>query len=48
ILYVLNVGRFHPLEKMLHFSLDTVPFLLLGVAPEVLASYFLLYSLPSS
>lgn len=45
ILYVLNVGRFHPLEKMLHFSFDTVPFLLLGVAPEVLASYFLLYSL---
>ncbi|HET7597744.1 MAG TPA: GH3 auxin-responsive promoter family protein [Burkholderiales bacterium] len=44
ILYVLNVGRFHPLEKALHFSVDTVPFLLLGVAPEVLASYFLLYS----
>ena len=44
ILYVLNVGRFHPLEKMLHFSLDTVPFLLLGVSPEVIAGYFLLYS----
>lgn len=44
ILYVLNVGRFHPLEKVLHFSLDTVPFLLLGVAPEVIASYFVLYS----
>ncbi|MGQ0523068.1 MAG: GH3 family domain-containing protein [Betaproteobacteria bacterium] len=44
ILYVLNVGRFHPFEKVLHFSLDTVPFLLLGVAPEVLAAYFLLYS----
>jgi sterol desaturase/sphingolipid hydroxylase (fatty acid hydroxylase superfamily) len=44
ILYVLNVGRFHPLEKALHFSLDTVPFLLLGVAPEVIACYFLLYS----
>jgi len=44
ILYVLNVGRFHPFEKVLHFSLDTVPFLLLGVAPEVLASYFVLYS----
>ncbi len=44
ILYVMNVGRFHPLEKVLHFSLDTVPFLLLGVAPEVLAGYFLLYS----
>jgi len=44
ILYVLNVGRFHPLEKMLHFSLDSVPFLLLGLAPEALAAYFLLYS----
>jgi sterol desaturase/sphingolipid hydroxylase (fatty acid hydroxylase superfamily) len=44
LLYVMNVGRFHPLEKILHFTLDTVPFLLLGVAPEVLAGYFLLYS----
>jgi sterol desaturase/sphingolipid hydroxylase (fatty acid hydroxylase superfamily) len=44
ILYSLNVGRFHPFEKVLHFSLDTVPFLLLGVAPEVIAGYFLLYS----
>ncbi|MEN3364697.1 MAG: hypothetical protein V7606_1971 [Burkholderiales bacterium] len=44
ILYALNVGRFHPFEKMLHFSLDTVPFLLLGVAPEVIGGYFLLYS----
>lgn len=44
ILYSLNVGRFHPAEKLLHWSLDTVPFLLLGVAPEVLAGYFLLYA----
>lgn len=44
ILYVLNVGRFHPLEKTLHFSLDTIPFLLLGVGPEVIAGYFLAYS----
>ena len=44
ILYALNVGRFHPLEKLLHFSLDTVPFVLLGVAPEVIAIYFLLYA----
>jgi sterol desaturase/sphingolipid hydroxylase (fatty acid hydroxylase superfamily) len=44
ILYVLNVGRFHPFEKTLHFSLDTVPFLLLGVGPEVIAGYFLMYS----
>jgi sterol desaturase/sphingolipid hydroxylase (fatty acid hydroxylase superfamily) len=44
ILYVVNVGRFHPIEKTLHFSLDTLPFVLLGVAPEVIACYFLLYS----
>lgn len=44
ILYVLNVGRFHPLEKTLHFALDTAPFLFLGVAPEVVAGYFLMYS----
>ncbi len=44
ILYTLNVGRFHPLEKILHFSLDTVPFVLLGVAPAVVAAYFLFYA----
>jgi len=44
ILYTLNVGRFHPLEKTLHFALDSVPFVLLGVAPEVVAAYFLLYA----
>jgi sterol desaturase/sphingolipid hydroxylase (fatty acid hydroxylase superfamily) len=44
ILYVLNVGRFHPLEKALHFAVDTVPFVLMGVSPQVIAGYFLLYS----
>lgn len=44
ILYTLNVGRFHPFEKVLQFCLDTIPFLLLGVAPEVLAGYFVFYS----
>ena len=44
ILYVLNVGRFHPLEKALQFCCDSVPFLILGVAPELIACYFLLYS----
>ncbi len=44
LLYSLNTARFHPLEKLLHFSADTLPFLLLGVAPEVLAGYFLVYS----
>ena len=44
ILYTLNVGRFHPFEKTLHFCLDTVPFVLLGISPDVIAGYFLLYS----
>ena len=44
ILYTLNVGRFHPFEKVLHFGCDTVPFLLLGVAPEVIAGYFVVYA----
>jgi sterol desaturase/sphingolipid hydroxylase (fatty acid hydroxylase superfamily) len=44
ILYTLNVSRFHPLEKVLHFSLDSVPFVLLGVGPQVIAAYFLLYA----
>jgi len=44
LLYALNTGRFHPLEKTLHFCCDTLPFLLLGVAPEPLAGYFLVYS----
>ncbi|MGH8480659.1 MAG: GH3 family domain-containing protein [Gammaproteobacteria bacterium] len=44
ILYTLNVGRFHPFEKSLHFCLDTVPFILIGVSPEAIAGYFLLYS----
>ena len=45
ILYVLNVGRFHPFEKALHFCFDTAPFLALGVKPELIACYFLLYSI---
>jgi len=44
ILYALNVGRFHPVEKSLQFCIDSVPFLLLGVRPEVTAGYFLVYS----
>ena len=43
-LYWLNTGRFHPLEKMLQMSLDSVPFLLMGVAPGVLALYYLSYA----
>jgi sterol desaturase/sphingolipid hydroxylase (fatty acid hydroxylase superfamily) len=44
ILYSLNSGRFHPLEKALHFGVDTAPFLALGLAPDVIAGYFLIYA----
>ncbi len=44
ILYSLNTARFHPFEKALHFSADTLPFLLLGVSPWVIAGYFLVYA----
>lgn len=43
-LYWLNTGRFHPIEKALQMSLDSVPFLLMGVAPEVLSLYYLSYA----
>jgi sterol desaturase/sphingolipid hydroxylase (fatty acid hydroxylase superfamily) len=44
-LYTVNVGRFHPLDKSLQFLGDTLPFLLLGVSPEVFATYFVLYAI---
>ena len=44
ILYSLNSGRFHPLEKALHFCLDAMPFIVLGVGPEVIAGYFVIYA----
>ena len=44
-LYWTNVGRFHPIEKMLQYSLDALPFILLGVSEEVLAIYFIFYGL---
>lgn len=43
-LYALNVTRFHPLEKSLQWGLDTLPFLILGVAPAALAGYFVIYA----
>jgi sterol desaturase/sphingolipid hydroxylase (fatty acid hydroxylase superfamily) len=43
-LYWLNVGRFHPIEKALQFMLDSLPFVLLGVAQEVFALYFVFYA----
>ena len=44
-LYWVNVGRFHPLEKSLQFLCDAAPFIVLGVSGEVLALYFVFYSL---
>jgi len=44
-LYWLNVGRFHPLEKALQFVLDALPFMLLGVGEQVVALYFVFYSI---
>ena len=43
-LYTTNVFRFHPLEKALQFLCDTLPFVLVGIGPEVLAYYFVFYS----
>ena len=43
-LYWLNTARFHPVEKALQMCLDSLPFLLLGVRPEVLSLYYLAYS----
>ena len=44
-LYTTNVFRFHPAEKALQFMLDTLPFLLVGIGTEVLAYYFVFYSM---
>lgn len=43
-LYWLNTARFHPLEKVLHFFFDSIPFILLGVNEYVLAFYFVCYA----
>ena len=43
-LYWLNTARFHPLEKALQMSLDSLPFLLMRVDPRVLALYYLAYA----
>ena len=44
-LYWLNVGRFHPVDKTLQFFLDALPFIVLGVGEDVLALYFVFYSI---
>ncbi len=43
-LYSINVGRFHFVDKSIQYLFDTFPFILLGVNDEVLALYFLFYS----
>ena len=43
-LYWLNTGRFHPLEKSLQFLFDSLPFIVMGVSPDVLALYFVFYA----
>ncbi|MEQ1782461.1 MAG: sterol desaturase family protein [Hyphomonadaceae bacterium] len=43
-LYTTNVFRFHPLEKGLQFLADTLPFMLIGIGPDVLAWYFVFYA----
>lgn len=43
-LYALNVFRFHPLDKALQFICDGLLFIWLGVGPEVLALYFVIYA----
>jgi sterol desaturase/sphingolipid hydroxylase (fatty acid hydroxylase superfamily) len=43
-LYWLNTARFHPFEKALQMSLDSLPFLLLRVDARVLALYYVAYA----
>jgi sterol desaturase/sphingolipid hydroxylase (fatty acid hydroxylase superfamily) len=43
-LYSVNVFRFHPADKALQFLGDSLPFILLGVPPVVLAYYFVVYA----
>ena len=43
-LYWLNVGRFHPLEEVLQSLVETLPFVILGVDPRVLAGYYVFYA----
>ena len=43
-LYWLNTARFHPFEKALQMSLDSLPFLLMRVDARVLALYYMAYA----
>ena len=42
-LYWVNSARIHPFEKLAHFAVDIVPFVLLGVSKEALAVYYVLW-----
>ena len=42
-LYWVNSARIHPFEKLAHFTIDIVPFALLGVSKEALAAYYVLW-----
>ena len=42
-LYWVNSARVHPFEKLAHFTVDIVPFALLGVSKEALAFYYVLW-----
>jgi len=43
-LYWINVARFHPIEKVLQFIFDALPFIVLGLGQDVLALYFIFYA----
>jgi sterol desaturase/sphingolipid hydroxylase (fatty acid hydroxylase superfamily) len=45
VLYALNVGRFHPLEKSIQFFADALPFVVIGVSQEVISVYFIFYAI---
>ena len=43
-LYWLNVGRFHPVEKIWQYLLITLPFIFIRVHQEVIGLYFVFYA----
>jgi sterol desaturase/sphingolipid hydroxylase (fatty acid hydroxylase superfamily) len=43
-MYWLNTSRFHPIEKAMQFMMDVLPFMLLGIAEEVIALHLVLYA----
>jgi sterol desaturase/sphingolipid hydroxylase (fatty acid hydroxylase superfamily) len=43
-MYWLNTARFHVIEKAMQMTLDSLPFLLMGVNAKVLALYYIAYA----